>query len=54
MFLFGSRYVCLLYDLYPDIAVELNVVKQNHPVARGLAVAQSAGVATGGGDYCAG
>jgi len=32
--LFGSRYVCLLYDLYPDIAVELNVVKQNHPVAR--------------------
>lgn len=31
---FGSRYVCLLYDLYPDIAVELNVVNQNHLVAR--------------------
>lgn len=28
--LFGIPYVCLLYDLYPDVAVELNVVsKQN-------------------------
>jgi glycosyltransferase involved in cell wall biosynthesis len=27
-------YVCLLYDLYPDIAVELGVVKANHPIAR--------------------
>ncbi len=31
---FGLRYVCLLYDLYPDIAVELEVVAVNHPVAR--------------------
>lgn len=30
----GLRYVCLLYDLYPDIAVELEVVKANHPIAR--------------------
>ena len=27
-------YVCLLYDLYPDIAVELDVVKAKHPIAR--------------------
>lgn len=26
----GKPYVCLIYDLYPDIAVELNVVKKNH------------------------
>jgi glycosyltransferase involved in cell wall biosynthesis len=24
------RYVCLLYDLYPDIAIELDVIKQQH------------------------
>jgi glycosyltransferase involved in cell wall biosynthesis len=24
------RYVCLLYDLYPDIAVELDVIKKHH------------------------
>lgn len=27
-------YVCLLYDLYPDIAVELGVVKYSHPIAK--------------------
>lgn len=27
-------YVCLIYDLYPDIAVELNVVQNNHLLAR--------------------
>lgn len=27
-------YVCLIYDLYPDIAVELNVVRNNHFLAR--------------------
>ena len=32
--LFGLRYVCLLYDLYPDIAVELEVVNHRNPVAR--------------------
>ncbi len=32
--LLGLPYVCLLYDLYPDIAVELDVVKVNHPIAR--------------------
>lgn len=30
----GSAYVCLLYDLYPDIAVELEVVKAHHPIAK--------------------
>ncbi len=29
----GLPYVCLLYDLYPDIAIELEVVKANHPIA---------------------
>jgi len=32
--LFGLPYVCLLYDLYPDIAVELKVVAVNNPIAR--------------------
>jgi glycosyltransferase involved in cell wall biosynthesis len=32
--LFGISYVCLLYDLYPDIAVELGVVKGQHWLAR--------------------
>lgn len=27
---FGVSYVCLLYDLYPDAAVELNVVRSNN------------------------
>jgi glycosyltransferase involved in cell wall biosynthesis len=27
---FGLPYVCLLYDLYPDVAVELNVVSREH------------------------
>ena len=31
---FGISYVCLLYDLYPDIAVELGVVSKNHWLAR--------------------
>ena len=30
----GARYVCLLYDLYPDIAVELGVVNANNPIAK--------------------
>lgn len=30
----GLPYVCLLYDLYPDIAVELKVVGATHPVIR--------------------
>ncbi|MBT9314594.1 glycosyltransferase family 4 protein [Leptothoe spongobia] len=32
--LFDTPYVVILYDLYPDIAVELGVVNYNHPVAR--------------------
>jgi glycosyltransferase involved in cell wall biosynthesis len=28
------RYVCLLYDLYPDIAIELDVIKKHHWVAK--------------------
>ncbi len=31
---FKLPYVCLLYDLYPDIAIELEVVKANHPIAQ--------------------
>ncbi len=30
----GIPYVCLLYDLYPDIAIELDIVKDTHPIAR--------------------
>lgn len=29
-----KSYICLIYDLYPDIAVELNVVQNNHVLAR--------------------
>jgi glycosyltransferase involved in cell wall biosynthesis len=29
---FGIPYVCLLYDLYPEIAVELEVIKARHPL----------------------
>lgn len=32
--LFGIPYVCLLYDLYPDVAVELNVVSKQHWLVR--------------------
>jgi len=32
--IFGVSYVCLFYDLYPDIAVELGVVKHQHWIAR--------------------
>jgi glycosyltransferase involved in cell wall biosynthesis len=28
------RYVCLLYDLYPDIAIELDVIKKNHWITK--------------------
>lgn len=27
---FGLPYVCLLYDLYPDVAIELNVIEKTH------------------------
>lgn len=32
--IFGIPYVCLLYDLYPDVAVELNVVSKKHWLVR--------------------
>lgn len=32
--LFKMSYVCLLYDLYPDIAIELDVVSQQHWIAK--------------------
>jgi len=32
--LFGLPYVCLVYDLYPDVAVELNVVPHRHWLVR--------------------
>ncbi len=30
----GISYVCLVYDLYPDIAIDLGVISHNHLVAR--------------------
>ncbi|WP_316436942.1 glycosyltransferase family 4 protein [Leptolyngbya sp. NK1-12] len=32
--LFGMSYICLLYDLYPDIAVELGVISRRHWLTR--------------------
>ncbi|MDM9379638.1 glycosyltransferase family 4 protein [Chlorogloeopsis sp. ULAP01] len=32
--LFRRPYVCILYDLYPDIAIALNVIPRNHWLAR--------------------
>lgn len=32
--IFGSPYACLLYDLYPDIAIELGVISQQHWLAK--------------------
>lgn len=31
---FGQHYVCLLYDLYPDVAVELGVVSPKHGLVK--------------------
>jgi len=31
---FGVPYVCLIYDLYPDVAVELKVVSRTHKLVR--------------------
>ncbi len=28
------RYICLLYDLYPDIAIELDVIKKQHWISK--------------------
>jgi glycosyltransferase involved in cell wall biosynthesis len=30
----GMRYVCLLYDLYPDVAIELGVVSKQHWISK--------------------
>jgi glycosyltransferase involved in cell wall biosynthesis len=30
----GQPYICLLYDLYPDVAVKLNVISSNHWLTR--------------------
>jgi len=32
--IFGLPYVCLIYDLYPDVAIQLGVVSETHPVSR--------------------
>lgn len=32
--LFGVDYVCLVYDLYPDAAIELGVISATHPIAK--------------------
>jgi glycosyltransferase involved in cell wall biosynthesis len=31
---FGTPYVCLVYDLYPDVATELGVIAPEHPIAK--------------------
>lgn len=31
---FNLPYACLVYDLYPDVAVELGVVSENHWLVR--------------------
>lgn len=31
---FGVSYVCLIYDIYPDIAIALDVIPKNHWLAR--------------------
>lgn len=33
-FIYKIRYVCLLYDLYPDIAIELGVIDKQHWISR--------------------
>ncbi len=32
--LLGVSYVCLVYDLYPDVAIELGVISERHPIAK--------------------
>ena len=32
--LFGTSYVCLVYDLYPDVATEFGLIASTHPIAR--------------------
>ncbi|VEP12223.1 Glycosyltransferase [Hyella patelloides LEGE 07179] len=31
---FGVSYVCLVYDLYPDVATEFGLISDNHPIAK--------------------
>jgi glycosyltransferase involved in cell wall biosynthesis len=31
---FGQRYACLLYDLYPDVAVELGLISSKNPLIK--------------------
>jgi glycosyltransferase involved in cell wall biosynthesis len=33
-FVYHSPYICLIYDLYPDVAINLGVIKQQHWVAK--------------------
>ena len=30
----GVSYVCLVYDLYPDVATEFGLIGENHPIAK--------------------
>ena len=32
--LFNTDYICLIYDLYPDVAIELGVISRHHPIAK--------------------
>ena len=31
---FGSEYICLIYDLYPDAVVELDIISQQHLITK--------------------
>ncbi len=33
-FFFGIPYVCLIYDLYPDVATEFGLISADHPITR--------------------
>ena len=32
--LLGVSYVCLVYDLYPDVAIELGLISEQHPITK--------------------
>lgn len=33
-FFFGIPYICLIYDIHPDISVELGMISRNHPIVK--------------------
>lgn len=33
-FFFGIPYICLVYDIHPDISVELGMIRRDHPIVK--------------------